>query len=317
MKKIFTTLFATAAVFCASAAVPTYTVNPESGSTIEDRAEFKVSFTFSEEVKADSAQLVGGARFNSQMVTVATTKKAGNIIEVTVPADAWGTPSEGEYLLEVVLPEVYDSKGTLIQESDTDEETHETFYYPYTPRTNYVSPDNTPVEYIGYDPTNKEVTAWEAYNDGWGAINLYFTGTVDYSNMSVRVIYTTTTGNIVNVVPDYDIWDDWNMWTGDYTVSFALPIVDSLTQENLNSISIAVSGIKANDSTIAISPIVYTKSISSQFNVKRNNTAGISNIAISEGNDAIYDLNGNNVGNNVSSLEKGIYILNGKKFIVK
>lgn len=306
-----------AAVFCASAAVPTYEVNPESGSTIDDRAEFKVTFTFSEEVKADSAQLVGGARFNSQMVTVATAKKAANIIEVTVPTDAWGTASAGEYLLEVVLPEVYDANGQLIEEQDIDEETQEVFSYPFTPRANYSSPDNTPVEYVGYDPTNKEVTAWGAYNDGWGAINLYFTGEVDYSRMAVLVKYDTTDGTINKIVPSYDIWDDWNMWTGDYTVSIALPIEDSLTEDNLTSITITITGVQANDEVLAIAPIVYSKSVVAKSNKRPNNTAGISNISVSNVNDVVYDLKGNKVGNSLSTLDKGIYIVNGKKYVIK
>lgn len=324
MKKIFTSLFATVAVFCASAAVPTYTVNPESGSTIENRAEFKVAFTFSEAVKADSAQLVGGARFNSQMVTVATTKKAANIIEVTVPSDAWGTASEGEYLLEVVLPEVYDSKGVLIQESDTDEETSETFYYPFTPRANYISPDNTPASYLRYEPSSNEVSAWEAYNEGWGSVDFVFSGIVQLTNedRTARVIYTTTDDErITTDVTADEVWADWNMWTGEYYVNVMLPYVSELTEANLESIRVTLYGIESNGSVLSTEVANYYKSNSKKIAPKGNSTSGIKVINENECFN-IYDLQGNIVlkdatNSNISTLKAGCYIANGKKIIIK
>lgn len=324
MKKIFTSLFAMAAVFCASAAVPTYEVDPKSGSTIDDRAEFKVTFTFSEEVKADSAQLVGGARFNSQMVTVATTKTAANIIEVTVPSDAWGTANAGEYLLEVVLPEVYDSNGVLIQESDTDEETHETFYYPYTPRTNYISPDNTPAAYVGVDPAPGDMSVWDVYYDGWGAVDFSFTNSVELNgtNAGATIIYGLSDGGSDYVIVSVDdIWADWNMWTGYYGLSVPmLPGNTTLTKSNLVSITVILTGVTSNGKTIEINPIVYSDTKSVKKSAK-GNTSGI-DIVSSSDIVSVYNLQGVLINKNmpfssVKNLPAGIYIVNGRKISIK
>lgn len=322
MKKIFTTLFATAAVFCASAAVPTYETDPTSGSTIEDRAEFKVTFTFSEEVKADSAQLVGGARFNSQLVTVATTKRASNIIEVTVPADAWGTASAGEYLLEVVLPEVYDSKGNLIQESDKDEETDETFYYPYTPRTNYISPDKTPAAYVGVDPDPAYTSVWDAYYDGWGAVDFAFSNVVELTgaNAGARVSYVIDGEVTSKTVSVDEIWADWNMWTGNYGLSVPIPAIEDLEEEDLESITITLNGVVSNSKDITVAPVTY-RAISANNIKKAPKTAGISLINEASSFD-IYSIDGSVVKHNANNsdlknIKNGIYVINGKKVIVK
>lgn len=109
MKKIMTSLFALAAVFCASAAVPTYTVNPASETELASKTQ-QIVFTFSEPVRVDSVDFVGGQRFNAVTTRVATGMTAPSTTVTVNAVDAyWGEANGGEFLLEVYLPAIYDA----------------------------------------------------------------------------------------------------------------------------------------------------------------------------------------------------------------
>lgn len=325
MKKIFTSLFATVAVFCASAAVPTYTVNPESGSTIENRA-FNVTFTFSEAVTVNEVEFIGGARFNSTISTgtVSMTTPSTKVV-VSVPEDVWGTPQSGEYLLTVNLPAIYDKNGNQITITEESEE-GETFSYAYTADASYTSPYDVEAEYLGLDPDPTTTTVWDVYSEGYGFVNFLFSGEValtDSSKAEIRFYLPDGEEETINVSLN-DLWADWDWWTGYFAVTVPMsPDKYIESEEDLEAIKVTLYNIKNGATTIDKLVADYTLTSSAQsINVhKAPSTSGISLTTV---NDIVnvYDIKGNIVienasVSNIKDLTPGLYIANGKKFIVR
>ena len=330
MKKIFTTMFAMAAMFCASAAVPTYTVSPADGSVIENRDNLKVTFTFSEEVKADSVQFASGPRFNRTMTDAATDMKAtAKTISVNVPVDVWGEAVGDEYILSVTLTNLTDKNGNAITISEIDEETKEVFSYDFKAAASYTSP--VPVEsvkYLGVSPAEGEMSVWEVYNDGWGAVDFSFSREVEIADpdLCAYVEYTLSDKYIHEFyLTSDDVWGDWNFWTGEYNVSMMLPYDEDVTESNLTKISITLLSIYSDGKEIDVPEVVYSNVTKKSFKAQSNasNTAGIAVQKIT-GEDSfdIYSLQGSIVKKygtweDVKGLNPGVYVVNGRKIIVK
>jgi hypothetical protein len=324
MKKIFTSLFAMAAVFCASA-TPTYTVDPESGSTIDDRDNFKVTFTFDEEVTVKSVEFIGGARFNATVTPGTLDVTASKTVEVTVPNTVWGTPDAGQYLIEVNLPEIFDKEGKQIMVDAVDDEGN-AFSYAYTASANYMASYDVEAEFIGLDPDPATTTVWDVYSDGWGFVNFLFSDEVyatENSSADVQLILNDGEEIWVPVSSD-ELWFDWDFWTGSYAVTVPMTPNDDVTQENLVAINVYLNKIKVGANIVPEYAAEYNLTdVGVARKVKGQNTAGNSmTILKSNTTFAIYSINGNIVKTNgsvsdLSNLPAGIYVIDGKKVCVK
>ena len=324
MKKIFTSLLATAVVLCTSAAVPTYTVNPTSGSTIENRT-FNVTFTFSEAVTVNEVEFIGGSRFNSTISTgtVSMTAPSTKVV-VSVPEDVWGTPQSGEYLLTVNLPAIYDKNGNQITITETSEE-GETFSYAYTADASYTSPYDVEAEYLGLDPDPATTTVWDVYSEGYGFVNFLFSGEVALTDDSeAEITFVLSESEIPVIVSLNELWADWDWWTGSFAITVPMKEVNGLTQENLKGIKVNLYDVK-NGTTIIEELVANYTLVSSQeksINVKKSpSITGIS-IITNDGTVNVYGINGNLVIKNatksdINNLVSGLYVVNGKKFIVR
>ena len=324
MKKIFTTMFAMAAMFCASAAVPTYSVSPADDSVIENRDNLKVIFTFSEEVKADSVQFASGPRFNRTMTDAATNMKAASkTISVDVPATAWGEVVGSEYILTVTLTNISDKSGAAIKISDTDE-TGETVYYDFKAVASYTSPaPAVEAKLLSVSPAPGEMNAWEVYNDGWGAIEYHFSDEVNISDMTASIRFVTEDDKINQRVSEEDIYADWDFWSGDYIVVVYINPEEGVTADNLESITVSVAGIKTMaGKEISIGSVVYSDTKTQGTLLKKApGTASITLINEAT-NVEVYTINGTLVSNamptsDIVSLKPGLYVVNGRKIIVK
>lgn len=324
MKKILTSLFALAAVFCASAEVPTYEVSPENGSTLENRHNLTVTFTFSEAVKADSIQYSGGARSNRTLTTVPFEMASpSKTITVDVPDSVWGVPYCGEYILSVTLANISDNEGNPIQIPEEDPETGKIIYQDYVASGYYVSPDKTPAQYKGVDPDPAYTSAWDAYLDGWGMVELLFDNVAECSeDEEIQVLYTKTDGYIISeTVWGDELEGDWSIWDQRYHLGIPLPPAD-ITEETLAKITINVSGITSYGINVSIPKIEYSN-VAPQVQMKKAPaTAGITSVNISEFNGNVYNMHGilikeSATSMDVQNLPKGMYIVNGKKVVVK
>lgn len=324
MKKIMTSLFAVAAVFCASAANPGYSVSPADSTVVDNRNDFKVTFSFDSPVKIQHVEFIGGERFNSKRTLIdKVTPEAVNQIVVNVPDSVWGTPSGGNYYLEVILPEIYDAEGNQYKLEGTDPDTGDKYEYAYTATAFYSSPTGEAVEYKGVDPDPATTTVWDEYNSGWGFCNFLFSGEVSLTDESAGLItFYMSDNKSVAVDIDYnDLWADWDFWTGYFAVTVPMKEESTVTEANLIKIEVELFDIKvANE--IKSYKAVYSLTSTADPTRHMAQTASSKLTISTEEPSAIFDINGNIVvkdssNGNLNGLPSGIYIKNGKKFIVR
>lgn len=332
MKKILTSLFALAAVFCASAEVPTYSVSPADGSTIENRENLTVTFTFSEEVKVDSVQFMGGARFNPTLTAAALSMNvASKVVEVTVPTTAWGEVNGDEYLLTLTLFNISDKNGNPIKILEINED-DEAVLYDFKASATYSSPaPATEANFLGVTPAVGEMSVWQVYNDGWGAIEYHFSDEVNVDNLSGSFVFGLTDEEmILQVVAEEDMYADWDYWTGDYIVVLFMQPNDNLTESTLESITVHIEGLKTESgNNIEIANVVYTNPPVSNPDpnsvpkapTKNYQSASLDLNVVNTTVD-VYSISGSLVSKGmnkaeISNLASGIYVVNGKKVIVK
>ncbi|MDE5663867.1 MAG: hypothetical protein K2I37_07530 [Muribaculaceae bacterium] len=324
MKKIMTTLFAMTAVLCASAANPGYTVSPADSTVVENRNDFTVTFTFDSPVKIQHVQFIGGERFNATRTVIdQPMTEAATEIKVNVPADVWGTPSAGNYLLEVSLPEIYNVDDEQYMVEETDPETGDKYRYAYTAQGFYISPTGEVVEFKGLDPDPATTTVWNVYGDGWGFCNFLFSGEVALTDTSYAEInYVLAGGRVIPEEVDYDaLWADWDFWTGYFAVTVPMVENAALTQGDLTKIEITLYDIKVG-ATVVDKYVATYNLVSAPEARSKAKTASSKLTLTTEKPSTLYDINGNVVMNvftpeKSKELPAGLYIMNGKKFIVR
>lgn len=285
--------------------LPAVTSNPEEGELTDPAATLE--YTFGESLKVSEVTFRSGVRMNYINNTAAGTSGYVTSMKVKLEKDYWSTainPSNLQVKLVGVTISYSGSVWTLPDYS---------FDYSY----------NVPSEVAKYDsyyPLNDEVTVWEAYGDGWGAVELIFDGEVEYENALARIVYTKSNTSISARVTGSEMWGDWSWLDNLYHVEIPLPAAD-LTEETLSSISITVSGIKSNNTTVNVPVIIYDNTTPAMKKVKNTN-AGVNVQAIDDNPVNVYSIQGSIAIENASSselntLHKGIYIVNGKKIYVK
>lgn len=319
-----TTLFAMAAVFCASAAVPTYTVNPASDSELAGKDQ-EIVFTFSEPVKVEYVDFIGGSRFSNPITTRVATGMTtpSKTVKVTAVEAYWGEAIEAEFLLEVYLPAIYNAAGQQIMETGVDPDSGDEYQFPFTAVSYYSTPASAEtVEYLGYTPVEGQSTVWNVYSAGWGAVNYMFSGEVSTANASATFVFLLSDGPAVTqIATDYDLVGDWDFWTGNYVVTAYMAPDATITEDNLVGIIVTVEGIQdADGKEFTIDSITYTNPAPQK--VKSAGTAGIELQMPEANNFTVFNLKGSLVGENmtrenVESLSPGFYIVNGKKRLVK
>lgn len=311
MKKIFTTLFATAAVFCASAAVPTFEVNPGEGTVLENKDQ-EVTFTFSESVTVTKIGFASGP-LNQRQFSVDETAQTGKTIKAQILDSYWGKAQDGVISMQVLCMDVLDAKGDTIMNADG---------YPEQFIVNYTYKEAASgAKFVSVWPAEGEYSAAEMYGTG---ADFYFTDEVEMTNANATaiILYETSVEEYEVFVPAADIWEDWDWWTGNYALSVPLPEVEDVTASEVERITIQLQGIKSLSGADVSVPTVIYESVSPQRKSAPSTASKIDlNIDSNQVFD-VYSISGTCVLKSATNaelrnLENGIYIMNGKKFIVK
>ncbi|MDE7442295.1 MAG: hypothetical protein K2M69_09040 [Muribaculaceae bacterium] len=263
---------------------------------------------------------MGGARFNPTISEGTITMPApSKYVEVKVPTEAWGEPASGEYLVTVTLTTIKDAAGKQIMVTEKDEDGVE-YSYPYTVSSNYTSPYTSNAKYIGLDPDPDTTTVWDVYNDGWGFVNFLFDGEVSLNQDSGAEITFEITGGreIVIDVDSNQLWADWDFWTGAFAVTVPMEPNSALTESNLKKINVVLYDVVVGGE-VSEYEATY-ELVATPMKSPARNTASSKMTISTETPSCVYDINGNvvmNSSNDIQSLPAGIYIMNGRKFIVR
>lgn len=311
MKKIFTTLFATAAVFCASATTPTFTVKPVDGTVLDNKVQ-EVTFTFSESVTVTKIGFASGP-LNQRQFSVDDKAQTGKTIKAQILESYWGKAQDGEISMQVLCMDVLDAKGDTIMNADG---------YPEQFIVNYSYKEAASgASFVSVWPAEGEYSAADMYGTG---ADFYFTDEVVMTNEDATALITYTVGRRTyeSKVPSNDVWEDWDWWTGNYALSVPIPEIDGVSASDVSNIKIQLQGITTltgNDVTV---PLVTYSTVSSQRKASPSTASQLDlNISSNEQVD-VYSISGvcvlkSATYEDLKNLENGIYIINGKKFIVK
>lgn len=311
MKKIFTTLFATAAVFCASAAVPTFEVNPGEGTVLENKDQ-EVTFTFSESVTVTKIGFASGP-LNQRQFAVDIVPQTGKTIKAQILDSYWGKAQDGVISMQVMCMDVLDAKGDTIKNADG---------YPEQFIVNYTYKEAASgAKFVSVWPAEGEYSAAEMYGTG---ADFYFTDEVEMTNADATaiILYETDFEEYEVLVPAADIWEDWDWWTGNYALSVPLPEVEDITASEVERITIQLQGIKSLSGTNVSVPTIIYESVSPQRKASPSTASKLDLNINSNQTFDVYSISGACVlksatNADLKTLENGIYIMNGKKFIVK
>lgn len=285
---------------------PTAKANPAPGNL--ENVDTTVEVSFSESVEVADIFFMSGSFMNQKVNYAAGPEGYVSALNAIIEESYWSkteTPSN----MQVRLGNVKINGGWIVPD----------YVFAYT----HTFPAVT-AKYLGYEPSNDEMTVWEVYGDGWGFVDFAFDAEVELTNENATavVIYMLSDESVINYdVPSIDVWGDWSFWDGNYHLQIPLPYDASLTIENLIAIQVELQGIESNDTKINIPAATYVDSDSFSIRKARNNTAGIE-LKTADASFNIYNLQGvlvkeNAVNEDIRSLVPGFYLVNGKKILVR
>lgn len=313
MKKIFTTLFATAAVFCASATTPTFTVKPVDGTVLDNKVQ-EVTFTFSESVTVTKIGFASGP-LNQRQFSVDDKAQTGKTIKAQILESYWGKAQDGEISMQVLCMDVLDAKGDTIMNADG---------YPEQFIVNYSYKEAASgASFVSVWPAEGEYSAADMYGTG---ADFYFTDEVEMTNetATARIAYFVDGKRVaIQAIPAEDVWADWDWWSGNYSLSVPIPEVSAITDPStLSSIQITLTGIKSAGQTVTVPTITYDEISTPNKSPKKANQTNDKSISIETLQYAdVYTLQGVLVEKNADltnlNLPKGIYVIEGHKIVVK
>lgn len=306
MKRLFSLLVVAMLISVAARAqVQLVTVSPEGSVT---QLNDTVTFTFSESVNVNVAVLMGGAGFSQGYAEAVPIVTSGTQIKVAVSEADWGAPYQGNYQLIVWLPEIY--QGSTLLEFDEDV------------MTVLTCEDDFPARFLYATPEPASWTAQGVYDIG--EVDFVFTDSVNISHATASVVGMTAMDVSVNYpVANDSISISLDDETGLYVVRVRIQSAN-VNEDDIANLTVTLDSVLVNE-VYRSYQVTYTDDPYSLMNVgaQRKYIVGDRPTAVSSLNvrddkeNVVYTLSGKAVKKNLYSLSKGLYIVNGKKTLVK
>lgn len=292
---------------------PLSSVSPASGTELTSKT-LNVVFNFSPAISYTGVRLTSGSvtREISQSSTSATK------VTVAVNESDWGMPVGGVNTMTVELLGVK-AKGVSISNVSG---TEGSIVATYT-----IAEASENVTFLGVNPAENEATAAELW-DYWN-VSFMFSDAVELTDENVTAVVKYYRRGGVELedytmnIPTEEIYADWNYRGGYYGIEVPAPELPSDLPSNFAYLTITLQGIAYNGALLNNQPsATYQKTITAPAQkIIKNNTAGIADSIITNNTHEVYNLHGVKVGevsnNEISSLPSGIYLIGGRKVVVK
>lgn len=280
------------------ATLPEPTASVTSGSTLSSKTS-SVTFTFSQSLACPYIEYTSGSVVNTDSLgTSLVTSATANILE-----SYWSSSSAD---ITVSLVGVTDADGYVYPPYDA------TYYYAET------------VNYLGVYPSTSEYTYQNVYDDFW-YVYFKFDKLVEAPEEDAPAIVTfyASSGKELETM-EVDAMDvnisylrDWSC----YAVDVAIPEVPS-TASDYAYASVELQGFTYGGTLIEQPYEEYQANLSSSAKIRKSSTSGI-NATIDKNSTKkadVYSIQGSLVkanSNDLSGLPKGIYIVGGKKIVIR
>ena len=227
----------------------------------------------------------------------------------------WGNPYLGNFHVTLMVCFI-NEEGDFLMGSDEE---------PVMYQAIYTTPNTFPAELISTYPNNEweNETFAEAYADG--KISFLFANPVEFSNanLAATIIYRLTEGNPQSkTLTENDIEAGWEYMDGYYALTFNYA-KEGLDANAIDNITITLINVKSLNQTISVPAIVLNNFANISKGISQKSkaaTAGVADGLVNNLEFDVYSVDGRLVREKSSSLDgldAGIYIVNGKKIIIR
>lgn len=290
---------------------PLTSVVPESGSELTEKTA-TIRFNFNTSVNYNGVAVKSGDK-----VDTIPGAGSGPNIDVALLESYWGTPVNGVNHISVTLLNVTVDGVSIsnvagnpgcIGANYTLQEAME--------QATYLGVEEDPYWWLAQDLFGFTVTF--KYNKEVSVANA--TAEIEFFNADGESMETITIPN--EEYPDAEILGEWNMRANYYGVIVGIPSLD-LTANDFAKMKVTLKGVEANESPVSET---YDSTFPDELNTttpKRIGTSGIGvNTVETNQNGTVYSITGAVVlrdatASDINKLAKGIYVVNGKKYIIK
>lgn len=273
-----------------------------------------VTISFNETIPEEANVLLmtsAGSGFAVDMqVSELSLNESRDEATITLDKNSWGNPYISNYYLALTVTFVDDENEYILRDE-------EPVYFSVL----YTTPDTFPAELVREYPTGQwsnYYTFSSAYDQGIGS--LYFTEEVIISGSEIGSVHYELFDGLTEDFEISEFEADWDYMEGLYVVNFLYSSEDYEASE-ISSITIEFSGINNENGAIKIAPIILQNDDISTPQKKATPQNKLS-LGVSNDNVNVYNLQGMVVKENIpvselNSLPTGLYIVNGKKFVVR
>lgn len=286
---------------------PFISAEPADGTNLSSKEDVIV-FNFNQVATCDGVKFVSGDK-----ETTIEFDEIGKSISVPLSSAYWGIAIDDINYLTVSLLNV---KVDGVSISNVPGELVGTISSSYT-----VNDKQNVVTYLG---VNEDPYWWLAQDlFGWNVTFMY-NDVVSLDKAYAIITLMDKDGELEDLTAKVStgITGSWNMRANYYAVSVPVPAFDLLEDEFV-SMTIVLYGVEASQSPVSVTYDSTFPEDDCSYKVKQtHSTAGVDLVETSIANVKVYNLQGHCVLENASSeniktLDKGIYVINGKKIVIK
>lgn len=293
---------------------PLESISPENYSELTSKDQ-TVEFTFREKVSYSAIEISSGDELIRTLPA-----GSGEVVPVAISASDWAEIGTEWNDISIRLLDVELADGTPV--SNVAGETNmvmATYFYK----------EEVKFQYLGVYPAEDEATYQEVYDNYW-YVNFMFNEAVaipeEDNAVCAYVTFFDKTGMDIDELEltSWDVYGNWNYRAGYYVVQVAIPEVPSKCA-NYSYAVVELNGVTYNDKLIAPQPSAkYKAALPSRKLISNNYISGeaaSANIVLSENEpNKIYNLQGvliSDKASDINTLGKGVYVVNGKKIVIK
>lgn len=229
--------------------------------------------------------------------------------DIQLTTEDWGVPFNEMYYLNLIVTFTYGEGEDIEYYLNDDDE-------PVAFQAMYITPDTGAPTLVKYSPNNEwnGVSFARAYADN--EFKLYYTKKVDVTGVLGNIQYYDEDGAPIYKkpveIPSYS--EGWSDMDGLYVISFHYADAD-FSAEELSKIVIDITGVSVGKKTFELDNTEV-----SPRKVVKNKKGLEASLATSVEPMNVYSVQGALVKENakdLSGLQPGLYIVNGKKVVVK
>ncbi len=251
----------------------------------------------------------------------------GNTLTVPLTRESWGIPFDETYFLHMVVTFTYDVEvdGEVIPEYYLDAQGNPVMF-----ECTYTTADTGAARLEKWSPNNGMFNEYFSFADAYedGNMYVYFSKTVTAPENVATVTYYSLDGEAMDEVEVSVTSQEWSEMDGLYQIVFPYASAD-YSAAQISKIEIQLNSVQWENpetqlpESISSPVIVLNNTTTSPQAAPRKAKKGVANgLAVGTESVNVYNLQGmlvvkNASNSDIKNLAPGMYIVNGKKFVVK